>query len=422
MAETFKYIHASDLHLDQPIRGVAELPPHLKSSLANAPYEAAFRVFDEAIAERVDFVLLSGDLFDPKTSGPRSFAFLIEQFNRLMERKITVYWVAGQVDPPNHLPSGMELPCNVITFSSSDVEVVQHHKNGTPVATIMGAAFAVDRDEFSDFFASPKTPFPIAFTHGEIEPALTEKSNIRYWAMGGRHTSLEKKTTDGWIVYPGTPQGRSVFETGSCGCTLVQVDGEQELRFSKIDTDCIRWLPQIINVSEDTSVDALKNTLAERASKISRDAPQKNALIHWHLLTTGELNPSFRQAARRNALTEWLRTEFGAASHGCLWTTSVSIEPPKQLPGQWFDEDTILGEYLRAIGRFQKDERLGISLQKFLPKQFKHGSFAGMAQLTQERRAEILNESIMIGVDYMATDLSNDQPPPISSPDDPEST
>ena len=410
MVETFKFIHASDLHLDQPIRGLAELPTHLKSSLANAPYEAALRVFDEAIAERVDFVLLSGDLFDPKTSGPRSFAFLIDQFNRLMERKITVYWAAGQVDPPNRLPSGMELPCNVITFSSTDVEVIEHHKNGTPVATIMGAAFADERHEFSDFFASENAPFPIAFSHGEIEPALTQNSNIRYWAMGGRHKSLQSETADGLIHYPGTPQGRSVLETGACGCTLGQVDGEQDLNLSKIETDSIRWLPQKVNISEHVSVNELKNTLRERALKISREAPQQNAILHWHLLTTGDLNPSFRQAERRTELIDWLRAEFGAENQGCLWTTSISIEPPKRIPGKWFDEDTILGEYLRAIGRFQKDDRIGISLQEFLPPQFEKSSYAEMAHVRQDQRADILNESVLLGLDYMATELPDERP------------
>ena len=64
MSEAIKFIHASDLHLDQSIRGLSELPKHLVEVLANAPYTAATRIFDLAISERVDFVLLAGDLFD----------------------------------------------------------------------------------------------------------------------------------------------------------------------------------------------------------------------------------------------------------------------------------------------------------------------------------------------------------------------
>ena len=86
MAEAVKFIHASDFHLDQSMRGLAELPTHLKTVLANAPYNAAEKVFDLAIAERVDFVLLAGDLYDMDKSGPRAPAFLLSQFNRLAEK------------------------------------------------------------------------------------------------------------------------------------------------------------------------------------------------------------------------------------------------------------------------------------------------------------------------------------------------
>ena len=45
MAATLKFIHASDLHLDRPMAGLTEIPTHLYEVLANAPYEAAKKVF-----------------------------------------------------------------------------------------------------------------------------------------------------------------------------------------------------------------------------------------------------------------------------------------------------------------------------------------------------------------------------------------
>jgi len=74
MADAIKFIHAADLHLDQPISGLSELPTHLRSGLSNAPYVAAQKIFDLAIAERVDFVLLCGDLYDSESASARAFA------------------------------------------------------------------------------------------------------------------------------------------------------------------------------------------------------------------------------------------------------------------------------------------------------------------------------------------------------------
>ena len=56
MAEILKFIHASDLHLDRPFQGVADAPSHIRASLIDAAYNAAEKLFDRALSERVDFV------------------------------------------------------------------------------------------------------------------------------------------------------------------------------------------------------------------------------------------------------------------------------------------------------------------------------------------------------------------------------
>ena len=132
-------------HLDQSISGLIELPSHLIQVLANAPYDAASKVFDLAIAERVDFVLLSGDLFDFESGNARAAAFLLSQFQRLAEKEIQVYWCAGECDQPDRWPSSIELPENVVTFSSSIVEQLDHRRDGETVARIMASGYDADR-------------------------------------------------------------------------------------------------------------------------------------------------------------------------------------------------------------------------------------------------------------------------------------
>ena len=75
MTPAFRFLHASDLHLDRPPRGLAEVPDHLRSVLAEAPYRAAERVFDAAVKERVDFVVLSGDVIDPLAAARGASSF-----------------------------------------------------------------------------------------------------------------------------------------------------------------------------------------------------------------------------------------------------------------------------------------------------------------------------------------------------------
>ena len=67
---TLRLVHASDLHLEQPLYGLAEIPDHLRDLLIHAPYHAAEQVFETALAEDADAVLLAGDVLDVDRAGP----------------------------------------------------------------------------------------------------------------------------------------------------------------------------------------------------------------------------------------------------------------------------------------------------------------------------------------------------------------
>lgn len=401
MAETVKFIHSSDFHLDASIRGLTELPTHLKSALANAPYDAATRVFDLAIAERVDFVLLAGDLFNMELAGPRSTAFLLSQFERLADKGIKIYWCAGSVDYPDRWPSSIELPENVVTFSSSYVEQVEHRRNGEVIANIFACGVDEKKRNAGDFAADINDPFAIAMTYGEIEPAGMTEQHIRYWALGGRHKANKLEKSGSVVVYPGTPQGRSPKESGAHGCKLCRVDSSGKLRIQSVETDTVRWKPQKVAISQTANVDELKDVLSERALKIAADTNDMTVLINWHLTTAGEFNPEIHRREWKGDLLEWLRDEFGRSDRG-IWSVQLTVEPPKSLPAGWYEEDTILGEYLRAIGRYQSDDSLKLALHDYLPNTVEGEAMAGIGHVSHERRDSILKASALVGVEYLA--------------------
>ena len=96
----FRFLHAADFHLEAVPQGIAEVPDHLRESLLEAAYRSAARVFDAALAEEADFLILAGDLLHVEQAGPRGSLFLMEQFQRLAERGMAVYWAGGPSDPP----------------------------------------------------------------------------------------------------------------------------------------------------------------------------------------------------------------------------------------------------------------------------------------------------------------------------------
>ena len=94
-AEPFRFVQASDLHLEQPVQGLAEVPEHLRAALLDAPFTAAERVFDATLAESADFLILAGDVLNPRHAGPRGITFLLEQFDTRLHAGIFAPAVAG---------------------------------------------------------------------------------------------------------------------------------------------------------------------------------------------------------------------------------------------------------------------------------------------------------------------------------------
>ena len=62
-----KFIHAADLHLDSPFKGMEmNVPQSVWERMKQSTFESFERIIDKAIQERVDFVLLA-DLYDAET-------------------------------------------------------------------------------------------------------------------------------------------------------------------------------------------------------------------------------------------------------------------------------------------------------------------------------------------------------------------
>ena len=61
---SFSFIHAADIHLDSPLSGLSAYEGAPVELLRNAPRAAFSNLIDEAIRERVDFMVIAGDLYD----------------------------------------------------------------------------------------------------------------------------------------------------------------------------------------------------------------------------------------------------------------------------------------------------------------------------------------------------------------------
>jgi DNA repair exonuclease SbcCD nuclease subunit len=64
MSRDFAFLHVADLHIDSPLSGLSARNADFSSLVRGATRRAFANVVDLAIAERIDFVVVAGDLYD----------------------------------------------------------------------------------------------------------------------------------------------------------------------------------------------------------------------------------------------------------------------------------------------------------------------------------------------------------------------
>ena len=215
MTQPIRLVHASDLHLERPLYGLSEIPDHLRELLIEAPYHAAEQVFETALAEDVDGVLLAGDVLHVDRAGPPAIVLLLDQFARLGERNIPIYWAGGMVDAPDTWPRSVTLPKNVHVFPVGHVESFDLARAGETIARVQGTSCREDGAvDAKGFHRDAHGLFTIGVAHGTSDSTGHEGDRVHYMALGGRHQQQTVDMEPGVAHYCGTPQGRGPDETG----------------------------------------------------------------------------------------------------------------------------------------------------------------------------------------------------------------
>jgi DNA repair exonuclease SbcCD nuclease subunit len=398
--EPFRFLHASDLHLEQPLGGLDEIPDHLRDRLVDAPLAAARSVFDAAVAETVDFLVLAGDVFDPVKAGPRGLWFVIEQLERLAERKIMVYWAGGDVDQPQHWPATLSLPPNVHVFSPARFDEVVHRRGSTPIARLCGTSRRDGRELWHVGEENGGGLYTLWVDHTPSEPAASEKPGIDYWALGGSHQRKTLSASPHVVHFSGSPQGRHPREPGPHGCTLVYIDAAGQARTTSLTTDAVRFHDERLVIDEATSRDHLAAQIRLRARSLAAEAVVP-LLVTWKIDGRGGLVRQIRRETFSSALVQSLRAEFG---HGerIVWTLAVEADTPSALSDALYEQDTILGDYLRLIKDFQANPTTPLDLERYIHQRHVAGTLGAAARVTDPYARQLaLHAAAELGADLL---------------------
>lgn len=400
--ESFRFIHASDFHLERPLGDLDELPSHLHDAIASAPWKAAAAVFEAALVENVDFLILAGDLLNPVTAGPRGISFLVDYFDQLNEREIPVYWAAGTVDDPQKWPEAMPLPPNVTVFPRGRTETVAVQRGGSTICQLVGrSSEGRSTLHVPSYRIDPSDEFTIAVGFGTADADALAEGRFDYWALGGTHQRHAYK--EGAQLGPyhcGSPQGRLLEEAGPHGYYMVDVDADGTGRVHEIEADRFRYCRVEIDAADIAMTGSVRSLLGERVGRLLHENGDRHLLIGWDLsLSSGE---ALQAVGDPNELLKWLRREYG---HGkpSAWTLRLVVRPPRTYPKSWHDEDTILGDFLRAVDNHRKTAARDLNLH---PMTEEHSGLPStseslLAEPTAGDRVDLLDQAALLGVELL---------------------
>ncbi len=118
----FTFIHCADLHLGTPFRGLSELNPDLGEKLHKSTYAAFDNIVQLAITEKVDGVLIAGDVFDSEDRSLKAQLKFRDNLALLSGEGIHTYIAHGNHDPLSGWAAKLELPERVFVFPGGKVE------------------------------------------------------------------------------------------------------------------------------------------------------------------------------------------------------------------------------------------------------------------------------------------------------------
>jgi len=347
----FSFIHTGDLHLDSPLTGLSGIDDPRVEAVARAPRRAFATLVDRAISQKVDAVLIAGDLWDGDWRDVSAGLFVQEQAGRLREAGIAVFAVLGNHDAASH-----------VTARIRELDTIHLFETDRPGTAECGEALvhgmSYPRRETTENLAAlyPEARpgrINVGLLHTSLDGSLGNAgyapcslADLRakgydYWALGHVHTRRVLESAQarlgGTVAYCGVLQGRHVRETGPKGAFLVRIDGEGAAA-TPIDLAHVTWFAEAVDVSGEAAVEPAVAAALERiaAEAVSDVAPLR-------LTLSGETAHHYALLSRRREIVESVRRTAAGLAGGRLLVEDVVIDtrPPAgaaaPLPGGFDD-------------------------------------------------------------------------------------
>jgi DNA repair protein SbcD/Mre11 len=387
-----KFVHAADIHLDSPLRGLDRYPGAPSDAMRAASRRALVNLVDLCVEEQAGLLVIAGDLYDGSWKDHGTGLFFASQMARLAQAQVKVVLLRGNHDATSQIAKNLRLPGNVKELAVRKPETVVFDDLGVAVH---GQGFAT-RAVTDDLAARYPEPVPGLVNIGVLHTSMDGREGHEpyapttlatlatrgydYWALGHVH-KREVLSRAPWVVFPGNLQGRNAKETGAKGATLVTV---REGRIAEVEAralDVVRWAAVGVDAAgcatDGDVLDRVRDALATAVKEADGRA------VAARVTVTGESAAHVALASEPERFVAEVRavaTDAGAD----VWVEKVKIKTraPLDLVGLRRQPDAI-GELARALDALRRDDAALVSLaagldelKKKLPAELREGEEA----------------------------------------------
>ena len=372
----FKFVHAADIHLDSPLRGLERYEGAPVEQVRDATRAAFRNLMGLAVDEKAQFVLIAGDLYDGDWRDYNTGLFFAGQMSRLREAGIKVFIVAGNHDAASRISRDLRLPDNVHLFSTHKPESQVLDNIGVAIHGHGFAVLATTDNLAAEYPAAVPDCFNIGLLHTSVtgyaghEPyapcSLDDLlgKGYNYWALGHVH-NRQVLSEAPWAVFSGSAQGRNIRETGAKGCTLVTVEDDGAVCVEHRDMDVLRWALLDADATGCDAPEEILELVRGRLASLLQECDGR--MLACRVRISGRCRAHRELSAQPERWTNEIRQIATDESGGSAWIEKVQLRTATHIDlDELASRDDPIGGLVRSITQSASDAEQLASLAEEL--------------------------------------------------------
>ena len=248
-----KFLHTADWHLGIKYKQLGDKAQQAR----NIRLKTVEKLIQKAREENVDFILISGDLFDSNQVDRSLLTAVSQIFSDISPTPIYLL-------PGNHDPLGRDSLFNDPVWEKLDNLTIftepEPYDHGNVTIYPCPVSQKKSKDDPTQWINAQDNPnISIGLAHGNlqvgfiddanfpIKPERTTISGLDYLALGEWHSLFEQPDSNGIVrtIYPGTPETTKFGEDASGQALIVQIDAANSPpQITPIDVGTLSWQKQ----------------------------------------------------------------------------------------------------------------------------------------------------------------------------------